>query len=74
MPIIHVCSTPDCSTLTMGDRCIDHEQPINLNAIFGRGRPFPRTVGDSPESRALERGRMSRLSEAGLEPAPRSAA
>lgn len=74
MPIIHACSLPGCSTLTIGDRCIDHEQPIRVNAIFGRGRPFRPTVRDIPDREALERGRRFRMSEAAPEPAPRSAA
>jgi hypothetical protein len=25
VPIVHRCAHPDCSTLTMGEFCIDHE-------------------------------------------------
>jgi hypothetical protein len=26
MPLVHECREPGCSTLTMGDRCLQHEQ------------------------------------------------
>jgi hypothetical protein len=26
MPLVHPCSEPGCSTLTMGDRCLEHDQ------------------------------------------------
>jgi hypothetical protein len=26
MPLIHECQEPGCSTLTMGERCLQHEQ------------------------------------------------
>jgi len=26
MPVVHPCSEPGCSTLTMGDLCLEHEQ------------------------------------------------
>ena len=26
MPLVHPCSEPGCSTLTMGDLCFEHEQ------------------------------------------------
>jgi len=74
MPIIRACLTPGCATLTMGDRCIDHEQPTAVNAIFARGRPFRSDVSNAPDPEALERGRLFRLNEAAPEPAPRSAA
>ena len=41
MPIIRTCSTEGCSTLTMGEDCIDHEQPVPAT-VFPRGRPFDR--------------------------------
>jgi hypothetical protein len=25
MPLVHPCREPGCSTLTMGDRCLEHE-------------------------------------------------
>jgi len=31
MPLVHECQEPGCSTLTMGKRCLQHEQ-------FARGR------------------------------------
>ena len=26
MPLVHPCSEPGCSTLTIGDLCLEHEQ------------------------------------------------
>ena len=26
MPLVHPCSEPRCSTLTMGDLCLEHDQ------------------------------------------------
>jgi hypothetical protein len=26
MPLVHPCSEPGCSTLTMGDLCLEHDQ------------------------------------------------
>jgi hypothetical protein len=26
MPLVHECQEPGCSTLTMGERCLQHEQ------------------------------------------------
>ena len=65
MPIIRACSTEGCSTLTMGEDCIDHEPPVPATVVFPRGRPFDRPSQVSaltPDD--LERGRMFRLHEA----------
>ena len=64
MPIIRTCSTEGCSTLTMGEDCIDHEPPVPATVVFPRGRPLDRL----PQAPAfttdnLERGRMFRLHE-----------
>jgi hypothetical protein len=34
MPIVHPCSAAGCSTLTMGELCLEHE----LSALTGAGR------------------------------------
>jgi len=26
MPLVHPCAEPGCATLTMGNRCLEHEQ------------------------------------------------
>jgi hypothetical protein len=26
MPLVHLCAEPGCGTLTMGKRCLEHEQ------------------------------------------------
>jgi hypothetical protein len=63
MPIVRTCSTEGCSTLTMGEHCIDHEQSVPAVA-FPRGRPL-----DLPSQMStlapdvLERGRTFQLLE-----------
>jgi hypothetical protein len=37
--MLHVCSFPGCETLTLGDYCLAHEQPVTSRA-WPRGRPF----------------------------------
>ena len=29
MPVVQTCSYPDCSTLTMGELCLEHEPVVN---------------------------------------------
>ena len=29
MPVVRTCSVPDCSTLTMGELCLEHELVLN---------------------------------------------
>jgi hypothetical protein len=65
MPIIRACSTEGCSTLTMGQDCIEHELPVPATVVFPRGRPLDqlsRAPAITPD--ILDRGRMFRLHEA----------
>jgi hypothetical protein len=39
--MLHACSFPGCETLTLGERCLEHELPFAVQA-WPRGRPFPR--------------------------------
>jgi hypothetical protein len=41
-PILTVCLAPDCSTLTLGGTCVDHD-PRDL-PTYPRGRPFVRVT------------------------------
>lgn len=45
--MLHVCSFPGCETLTLGDYCLSHEQPVT-SRVWPRGRPFPpvETIAD----------------------------
>lgn len=45
MPLVHPCAEADCSTLTMGDRCLEHEQ-------LARKRLAARVAGLSRRFRA----------------------
>jgi hypothetical protein len=52
------CSHPGCRTLTMGELCVAHEEP--MTRTFVRGRPWPPPVapaglGLDPTSASLER-------------------
>jgi hypothetical protein len=44
MPLVRACSAPGCSTLTMGEFCVEHEQLANTRfakrsaALFRRFR------------------------------------
>jgi hypothetical protein len=60
MPIVRECSTPGCSTLTIGINCMDHEQPLRAGVTFPRGNPLTLV----PDVSGLERGREFRLHEA----------
>jgi len=40
--LLRVCSHPECSTLTMGELCLEHEAPVVKT--FARGRPFRRVL------------------------------
>ena len=40
MPMIRSCAARGCSTLTMGERCLEHEPPAGDSATFPRGRPY----------------------------------
>ena len=33
-----VCSTPGCTTLTMGGTCVAHDPPVTVT--YARGRPY----------------------------------
>ncbi len=37
--LLESCSTPGCTTLTMGGTCVEHDVPAGV--VFPRGRPFP---------------------------------
>ena len=41
MPVVQTCSFPDCSTLTMGEFCLEHELVLN--------GPDPAEHGVEPE-------------------------
>jgi hypothetical protein len=51
MPMIKTCTARGCSTLTMGDRCVEHESPASDLPTFPRGRPY-QTVHPPSISRA----------------------
>ena len=51
MPMIRTCAARGCSTLTMGERCLEHEPPASDSATFPRGRPY-QTVRSPSVSRA----------------------
>jgi hypothetical protein len=38
-PLLVPCSSPGCTTLTMGGTCVEHDVPVVV--VFPRGRPFP---------------------------------
>ena len=38
MPLVHECTRPGCSTLTMGSLCLEHEAPAEPEER--RGVPF----------------------------------
>lgn len=44
MPLIHLCRERGCETLTMGERCLDHERlaeariPARITGVFDRLR------------------------------------
>lgn len=38
MPIATQCLAPDCTTMTIGPFCIEHE-PVTVPRAFTRGRP-----------------------------------
>ncbi|HEY2936430.1 MAG TPA: hypothetical protein VGJ25_07510 [Gaiellaceae bacterium] len=40
MPIIGTCTAPGCKTVTIGARCVAHDEKIEIE--FVRGRPFGR--------------------------------
>ena len=40
MPIIGNCTAPGCKTVTIGGRCVAHDEKIEIE--FVRGRPFSR--------------------------------
>lgn len=37
-PLLRTCQHPGCATLTMGELCLRHEQPVTRT--FPRGRPY----------------------------------
>ena len=37
-PLLSVCSHQGCTTLTMGDTCVEHDLPVLVE--FPRGRPY----------------------------------
>jgi hypothetical protein len=41
-PLLVPCSSPGCTTLTMGGTCVEHDVPVVVD--FPRGRPFPATA------------------------------
>ena len=44
VPIVHACSHPDCSTLTMGEVCLEHE-PVPAEAgLAGESEVAPNFV------------------------------
>lgn len=40
MPIIGTCTAPGCKTVTIGGRCVAHDEKVEIE--FVRGRPFSR--------------------------------
>ena len=40
MPIVGTCTAPGCKTVTIGGRCMAHDEKIEIE--FVRGRPFDR--------------------------------
>jgi hypothetical protein len=44
-PMLAVCTSPGCTTLTMGGTCVMHDPPVT--ATFERGRPYSADVAES---------------------------
>jgi hypothetical protein len=42
MPMVHPCARPGCRTLTMGERCLEHEQHADLRVHVQK--LFPRVA------------------------------
>ena len=42
MPIIGTCTAPGCKTVTIGGRCVAHDEKVAIE--FVRGRPFAATA------------------------------
>lgn len=43
--MLMVCSTPGCTTLTMGGTCVAHDPPVTVT--YARGRPYlPKTAAN----------------------------
>ena len=49
MPILGTCTAPGCKTVTIGERCVAHDEKVEIG--FVRGRPFglvPPELGKRP--------------------------
>lgn len=51
-PLLSVCSHPGCTTLTMGDTCVEHDMPVLVE--FPRGRPYVRVQHEDLVLAAVE--------------------
>ena len=64
MPLVHACSESGCSTLTMGDRCLEHEGLAGqrLRSRIGRFSKRLRTpaIGLGIAAVAVLMGRVTR--------------
>jgi hypothetical protein len=64
MPLVHECQEPGCSTLTMGARCLQHEQLARKRAIVRIGAFSKRfkapAIGLAIAAAAAFAGRASR--------------
>jgi hypothetical protein len=49
--MLRICAHVDCSTLTLGTFCVDHEPPVEAER-FPRGRPYSRRLRRLPAGAA----------------------
>ena len=66
MPMIHTCAARGCSTLTMGELCVEHEAPAAGAPTFPRGRPHRRTRPASVRAARVGRTAVIVLAATGL--------
>ena len=52
MPILGTCTAPGCKTVTIGARCVAHDEKIEIE--FVRGRPFVPLKVRRPAAARLE--------------------
>ena len=55
MPMVHQCTRPGCRTLTMGERCLEHEQHADVPADVRKLFPRVATATGVHRSRGVER-------------------
>jgi len=46
VPILGICTAPGCKTVTIGERCVAHDEKVEIE--FVRGRPLDRVPLELP--------------------------